>query len=755
MPRTVFLAAIISLSALLAIPANAQSHFTSCLDGKGNIFNATLILPLSAAPTINSIPLAVGSEVAVFSAEPGAQELCVGVLTWKNVNSALTIWGDDPITPVRDGLRLSNQFSFRIWDSSLGIEFTPNAIIPTFSNGTPSYSDDETYVLSSLSAFWSFGGITTVDDDVVIDEDTDVFVDVSANDISGGTASLRVTQIGKPKNGTATIEGNGEIRYTPRVNYYGLDSLTYVVFDGSQNLGEGMLRIQILAVNDAPVITSSPPEITNIDRPYIFTILAFDVEGDPLVFTPTTLPDWLILERLDDAVATISGTPGIDQIGDHEIEVEVSDGVASSRISYILSVIGSESGNQSPVVSDDSYSTEEDTDAILDVLKNDFDPDGDFLFITAVGSTGSSTVDVRSDGKLDFSPAANMNGSVLFTYTVSDSSGASVVGSVSVSIAPVNDVPEITSDPVVDAASGSAYSYLVTAADVDNDALVFFLADAPSWLTMNQQSEGTPGVTISGMPGDEDGGIHSVSIVVSDGVVAVSQDFEILVTTIDVEVDVDVEDDVDVDVPVSLVAPVLLFESEAIQVSTSPRLEWEPVSGATRYHLQVAEGRESSFGKLVVDDSEISTSQYQISTLESNTWYEWRVRAINGLENGPWSPASSFQTRSEDRLSENEDNTSPFDESKNTKPESFQLYQNYPNPFNPSTTITFDVPSSIRVVVDIYDLLGHHIVTLVDNRFNAGRHSVRWSAQDLPSGIYLYRMVAGNVVQSRTLSLIK
>ncbi|MCH8244222.1 MAG: cadherin-like domain-containing protein, partial [Planctomycetes bacterium] len=93
----------------------------------------------------------------------------------------------------------------------------------------------------------------TVDDEVIMNEDMDVLVNVSANDISGGTESLRVTKIGRPAHGTASIERDGDIRYTPRVNYYGLDSLSYVVFDGSQSVGEGMLRIQILAVNDAPI----------------------------------------------------------------------------------------------------------------------------------------------------------------------------------------------------------------------------------------------------------------------------------------------------------------------------------------------------------------------------------------------------------------------------------------------------------------------------------------------------------------------
>ncbi len=88
-------------------------------------------------------------------------------------------------------------------------------------------------------------------------------------------------------------------------------------------------------------------------------------------------------------------------------------------------------------------------------------------------------------------------------------------------------------------------------------------------------------------------------------------------------------------------------------------------------------------------------------------------------------------------------------------PESIVLLQNYPNPFNPVTTIAFELPSSLHVLIEVYDILGHHVQTLVDGMRGHGHHEVRWSAGGLPSGVYIYRLRAGNSVISRTLSLIK
>ncbi|MCP4582622.1 MAG: T9SS type A sorting domain-containing protein [candidate division Zixibacteria bacterium] len=88
-------------------------------------------------------------------------------------------------------------------------------------------------------------------------------------------------------------------------------------------------------------------------------------------------------------------------------------------------------------------------------------------------------------------------------------------------------------------------------------------------------------------------------------------------------------------------------------------------------------------------------------------------------------------------------------------PTTFHLYQNYPNPFNASTTISYDIPRSSDVTIEIYDILGRRIETLIFQNQPAGSHSLIWHARDLTSGIYFYRIQAGSYLESRKMLLIK
>ena len=93
-------------------------------------------------------------------------------------------------------------------------------------------------------------------------------------------------------------------------------------------------------------------------------------------------------------------------------------------------------------------------------------------------------------------------------------------------------------------------------------------------------------------------------------------------------------------------------------------------------------------------------------------------------------------------------------------PGNFTLYQNYPNPFNPATTITFDLPKDVRVRLEIFDVAGRLICTLIDEPKEAGSHQVVWNGQDdtgntVASGLYIYRLQAGDFVQSRKMLFMK
>jgi len=90
-----------------------------------------------------------------------------------------------------------------------------------------------------------------------------------------------------------------------------------------------------------------------------------------------------------------------------------------------------------------------------------------------------------------------------------------------------------------------------------------------------------------------------------------------------------------------------------------------------------------------------------------------------------------------------------------TTPIEFELSQNYPNPFNPSTTINFSIPEGSQVSLKIYNSLGQEIKTLVNSFMEAGVHTVNFNAVGLNSGLYFYRLDAGEFTQVRKMTLIK
>ena len=90
-----------------------------------------------------------------------------------------------------------------------------------------------------------------------------------------------------------------------------------------------------------------------------------------------------------------------------------------------------------------------------------------------------------------------------------------------------------------------------------------------------------------------------------------------------------------------------------------------------------------------------------------------------------------------------------------TTPTEFLLKQNYPNPFNPSTKIGFTLPSENDVRISIYNLIGQKVAELVNSKFSAGSHSVNFNAANLSTGIYLYKIEAGNFTAIKKMQLIK
>jgi hypothetical protein len=184
----------------------------------------------------------------------------------------------------------------------------------------------------------------------------------------------------------------------------------------------------------------------------------------------------------------------------------------------------------------------------------------------------------------------------------------------------------------------------------------------------------------------------------------------------------------------------------------NPLLQWHTSESAASYRIQVATNR--VFAPVMLD-STVTDTLLQLSPLAANTTYYWRASASNQHGTSAYSTAASFTTGQ----------TTAVEEFEST-PAEFALFQNYPNPFStagrspasgggsPATTIHFSIPRASFVQLRIYDLAGKEVKTLVVQNMPAGKHTVKFNANDLPPGIYLYQLKAAGFVESKKMIIL-
>jgi hypothetical protein len=88
-------------------------------------------------------------------------------------------------------------------------------------------------------------------------------------------------------------------------------------------------------------------------------------------------------------------------------------------------------------------------------------------------------------------------------------------------------------------------------------------------------------------------------------------------------------------------------------------------------------------------------------------------------------------------------------------PAYYKLSQNYPNPFNPLTTIEFDLPKTSDVKIEVYNMIGQKIHTLINKKLQAGKHHVTFNAKNISSGVYFYRINTGEFQDVKKMILLR
>ncbi len=194
--------------------------------------------------------------------------------------------------------------------------------------------------------------------------------------------------------------------------------------------------------------------------------------------------------------------------------------------------------------------------------------------------------------------------------------------------------------------------------------------------------------------------------------------------------------------PLPPLPPIPISPNAAGGLPRNPTLIWYSSVSATSYHLQVA--TTSVFTSVIVDTT-VADTLLQLSPLDANRRFFWRVSATNEHGTSEYSVTASFMTG---------DHITDVEEHREIQTE-FKLSKNYPNPFNPLTQIAYSVPKSGYISLKVYNLLGQEVATLFEGVRHAGNYVVTFDGRELSGGVYLYQLKANKFIETKKLILLK
>ncbi|HEX2937061.1 MAG TPA: Ig-like domain-containing protein, partial [Bacteroidales bacterium] len=314
-----------------------------------------------------------------------------------------------------------------------------------------------------------------VNDNITVNEDTNVSTDVAANDAGLGDGGLVVTVTSGPLHGTVIINGT-TVTYTPSADYYGTDSYTYQLCDADGDCVSGTVNITVDNVDDIPSANDDVVSV-NEDASSIFNVLINDtdlVDGGIVVSIATNAKHGNAVVNADN---TITYTPSPDYNGNDTIVYSVCDANGDcSTAKLIITVVAV---NDIPVSIVDNAVVAEDSNVVIDVLSNDTGLGDGGIVVSVSSNPAHGTVTVNPDRTITYTPAPDYYGQDSFTYKVCDSNGDCIEGTVNVTVNNVNDVPSLNND-AYSGNEGSVATVYVLANDAglgDGGITVSILAD--------------------------------------------------------------------------------------------------------------------------------------------------------------------------------------------------------------------------------------------------------------------------------------
>ena len=316
---------------------------------------------------------------------------------------------------------------------------------------------------------------TATDDAYTTNEDTALAVAVAAgvlaNDVDVEGNSLSAVLDTNVSHGLLSLNSDGSFSYTPSPNYYGSDSFTYHVSDGTLDSASATVMITILSVNDAPV-AAADAATTNEDVAVDVAVVGNDSDADGDTLSVSAVTDGSNGAVAINADGTVRYTPAANWSGSDSFTYTVSDGIGgfdTATVSVTVNPV-----NDAPTAVDDAAVTDEDVSVAVDVLANDYDVEGNSLTIVTTTNGAHGSAAASADAlSVTYTPEADYYGADSFTYEISDGLGGRSTATVTVTVNPVNDAP-IAGDVTVATLEDTAYAFDETDfsfSDVDGDSL--------------------------------------------------------------------------------------------------------------------------------------------------------------------------------------------------------------------------------------------------------------------------------------------
>jgi VCBS repeat-containing protein len=305
---------------------------------------------------------------------------------------------------------------------------------------------------------------------------------------------ITVTVLTEPENGTINITDN-IVTYTPNENFFGTDLALIKTQDIYENSTEKELNIAVVAVNDAPIITTETL-LLDEDTTLVIDIASQDVENDSVEYQLTTAPVNGVASITKQGKLTYQPNSNFNGNDNLAITVTDSNGASSEKtLAITIAPI-----NDTPVFNDVSFTIDEDS-SLEDVLSA-ADIDGNTLFFAMVTQPSSGNITLNELGDFIYQPNANFDQQDSFTVAVDDKQGGVAQSIVSVNINAINDAP-VMGDNNFFTNEDLTLVNSIKVTDVDSSALSYEIIENPENAIVTVDSEGeftfTPNTDYTGI----------------------------------------------------------------------------------------------------------------------------------------------------------------------------------------------------------------------------------------------------------------